>query len=119
MTLTPELGQLLLKIVLWLPLVGAIVIALIGGAGPRWAWRIGVLFSGVPFLLTLWLMWGFDRANAAQMQFYSAYQWIPIPFFNSEYRIGVDGISMPLLLLNTLLSFSAIAGSWRISNRPP
>src|SRR5205823_14676891 len=42
--------------------------------------------------------------------------WLP---FGSNYRIAVDGLSMPLIVLNALLSLSAIAGSWRVNTRQP
>jgi NADH-quinone oxidoreductase subunit M len=133
-TLSPGFGALLLQLVLWLPLVGGIVVAL-AGSGPLARhpdahadhgepptglnlrpWRLATGFALVTFLLAAWLMLGFDRSQASQYQFVVRIPWLP---FGSDYRIGVDGLSMPLVVLNALLSLSAIAGSWRVPMRQP
>src|SRR4051794_18224645 len=54
-----------------------------------------------------------DRANPALSKDWLArYPWIPR--FNIYYYLGADGISVPLVLLTTLLSFLAMIASWRI-----
>ena len=134
MTLDPTTGAVILQLVLWLPLVGAIVVAL-AGAGPLdphpdahaehdeppaglnlRPWRIATTFAVITLLLAIWLMIGFDRSQASQYQFVVRVGWLP---FGTDYRMGVDGLSMPLVVLNALLSVSAIAGSWRIGSRQP
>jgi NADH-quinone oxidoreductase subunit M len=144
MTLDPNVGKIILQLVLWLPLVGAIVVAIAGaGAQERHpdpvppahdaahaatepttapptlslrAWRIATGFALVTFLLAVWLFLGFDRTNSSQYQFTVNIPWLP---FGSNYWIGVDGLSLPLVVLNALLSLSAIAGSWRVPMRQP
>jgi NADH-quinone oxidoreductase subunit M len=135
MTFDPNVGKVILQLVLWLPLVGAIVVALAGEGQPERhpdplggrdadapvtldlrAWRLATVFALVTFLLAVWLFIGFDRANASQYQFAVNIPWLP---FGSNYWIGVDGLSMPLVVLNALLSLSAIAGSWRTPMRQP
>jgi NADH-quinone oxidoreductase subunit M len=119
MTLAPDTGALVLQMVLWLPLVGAVTVALLGHGSTRRPWQIASFFSGLTFLLAVWLMAGFDRANAGSFQFGTRLPWLPFPnAFYSEYRIAVDGLSLPLLALNALLTFSAVLGSWHITNRP-
>jgi NADH-quinone oxidoreductase subunit M len=135
MILDPNVGRIVLQVVLWLPAIGAAVVALAGvgqaesnaaahgahageapgGASLR-AWRIATVFAAVTFVLAVWLLIGFDRARADQYQFETRIGWLP---FGSDYRIAVDGLSMPLLALNALLTLSAIAGSWRIAMRQP
>jgi NADH-quinone oxidoreductase subunit M len=134
-TLDPTVGRIVLQGVLWLPLLGAIVVALAGNGAPEpspdtaaahgaaappevslRAWRIATTFALVVFLLAVWLMIGFDRSRADQYQFAVDVAWLP---FGSDYRVGVDGLSMPLVALNALLSLSAIAGSWRTPMRQP
>jgi NADH-quinone oxidoreductase subunit M len=118
MNLDPGFGRLLLQLVLWLPLLGALVVALAGEdqTRPGRSWRIATGFALIVFLLAAWLMIGFDRSQADQYQFDVRIAWLP---FGSDYRIAVDGLSMPLVALNALLSLSAIAGSWRIATRQP
>ncbi len=134
MILDPNVGRWVLQLVLWLPVVGAIVVAFAGN-GPVQpnpdttlehdharealslrAWRIATAFAVVVLLLSIWLMLGFDRSQSSQYQFVINIAWLP---FGSNYRIGVDGLSMPLVVLNALLSLSAIAGSWRVGTRQP
>jgi NADH-quinone oxidoreductase subunit M len=115
MILDPNVGRWCLQLVLWLPLLGAAVVAVWGNGSPLRAWRIATTFAAVVFVLAAILMIGFDRANA-QPQYDVRIAWLP---FGSDYRIYVDGLSMPLVALNALLSLSAIAGSWRIANRQP
>jgi NADH-quinone oxidoreductase subunit M len=135
MNLDQNFGRVLLEIVLWLPLVGAVVVAIAGNgqlephpeAGPGHgdaaparlslrAWRVATTFAVITFILAAWLLIGFDRARADQYQFETRIGWLP---FGSDYRIAVDGLSMPLVALNALLSLSAIAGSWRTATRQP
>jgi NADH-quinone oxidoreductase subunit M len=118
MIVDPTLGRILLQVVLWLPLLGAIVVAMTRSdeTTPLRSWRIATFFALITFLLAAWLMIGFDRSRSDQYQFDVRIPWLP---FGSDYRIGVDGLSMPLVALNALLSLSAIAGSWRISTRQP
>jgi len=135
MTLSPSTGALLLQLTLWLPLLGAFVIALVGTrdvehteadpateaahghgiamAHDMRAWRLATLFATATLVCATLLLIGFDR-NSGGYQFVVRVPWLP---FGSDYRIGVDGLSLPLVVLNALLSLSAIAGSWRIGQR--
>jgi len=118
MNLDPNVGRWVLQLVLWLPLVGAVVVALSGNdeTKPLRAWRLATFFAAITFILAAWLMLGFDRSRASVYQFETRITWLP---FGSDYRIAVDGLSMPLVALNGLLTLSAIAGSWRIAMRQP
>ena len=80
------------------------------------AWRLATLFATATLVCATLLLIGFDRNSGGGYQFVVRIPWLP---FGSDYRIGVDGLSMPLVVLNALLSLSAIAGSWRISHRQP
>jgi NADH-quinone oxidoreductase subunit M len=116
MILDPTFGAALLQFVLWLPLLGAIVVALLGSSedNPLRSWRLATGFAAIALIASVVLLIGFNRVAADRYQFETNVPWLP---FGSNYRIAVDGLSMPLVVLNALLSLSAIAGSWRISNR--
>jgi NADH-quinone oxidoreductase subunit M len=117
MRLDPALGASLLQFTVWFPLVGAIVVALIGHDDQEHAlrpWRLATGFAGVTFVAAVVLLVGFDPGSADRYQYETNLAWLP---FGSNYRIAVDGLSMPLVALNGLLSLSAIAGSWRIASR--
>jgi NADH-quinone oxidoreductase subunit M len=102
----------LLSIITFLPLVGAFVIATIRGddlnvaRNARW---VALWTSSIVFLLSLLLWFGFDRANPG-FQFEERAEWIPV--LNIAYRMGVDGISMPFVILSTLLTPICILASW-------
>ena len=85
----------------------------------RW---ITLLTTAVVFVLSLWMAWPtlFGAVGPAQftvgeagMQAVVKQPWIPA--FKIEYLLGVDGISMPLVVLTTFLSMLAAAASWPIS----
>jgi len=85
----------------------------------RW---IALGTMAVVFVLSLWMAWPglFGAQGPAQftigepgMQLVVSKPWIPA--FNIEYLLGVDGISMPLVVLTTFLSLLASAASWPIT----
>ena len=97
----------------WLiPLVGALVMLLIGNADGR---RDGVIrwcslcVAVVTFAVTLGLWAGFDSASA-DFQFVERYPWIPQ--FGIDYFVGIDGISLLLVVLTGFLTPVALLSSW-------
>ena len=109
------MDSLLLNLIIWLPALGAVLIALIGRGQelPRW---IALVASGANFLLSILLFGGY-HGESGQFQFVTKIPWLQ-PALNSSYAIGVDGISIPLVVLNGLLSFLAVVISWNITLRP-
>jgi NADH-quinone oxidoreductase subunit M len=91
-----------LSILVALPLVGAIITLLLPkGKDKTIAW-VAILWSLVPLALASFLwFWMFDP-NSAKMQFDEKYLWISA--INVKYHVGVDGLSMPLVWLTTLLT---------------
>ncbi len=100
----------LLSIVTYTPLVGALLLMLPVFRGKddavRWAAN-GIAFVG--FLVSLPLWFWFDR-GAAGFQFVEKAEWIPS--IGVQYLFGVDGISVLLILMTTLLGFIAVLSSW-------
>ncbi|MBF0283107.1 MAG: NADH-quinone oxidoreductase subunit M [Magnetococcales bacterium] len=101
---------MLLSLVTFLPLAGALaIILLVGSDRPtiaRWA-ALGV--SLATFVISLRLYTGFDLTTAGY-QFLEEKPWLPS--FGIVYRMGVDGISMPFVLLTTFLTPLCILSSW-------
>jgi NADH-quinone oxidoreductase subunit M len=104
----------LLNAVIWLPLAGALVIALIGRGldAPRY---LALIFSGVVFVLSL-ALYVVYAGGPPGIQFRTDVPFIPL--INADYAVGVDGISLPLVVLNGLLTFLAVVVSWNITHRP-
>ncbi len=99
----------LLSFVIFLPLLGAAVI----GVVPRnaeWSRRIALAFSLLVAAASLPLWFLFDTSTH-EMQFVARAPWIPA--FNIEYAVGVDGISVLMVLLTTLITPICVLCSWR------
>jgi NADH-quinone oxidoreductase subunit M len=112
------LGFNYLTTILFLPAVGAIIIALISKKDDALIKRVAAIFTGIPLALSIYLFAAFDRSlgAAGAIQFEEYYLWIaPL---NAHYHLGVDGLSLPLVLLTTLLGFLAVFISWKIHDRP-
>jgi len=99
----------ILSLSIFLPTLGALVIWLFvrGDNAVRWA-ALGV--SVATFLVTLPLALQFDTTTA-HMQFEEFSPWISA--FNINYQLGVDGISMPFILLTSLLTVVCIVSAWQ------
>jgi NADH-quinone oxidoreductase subunit M len=103
----------ILSLLIFAPLLGAAVAACIRDPRlGRW-WALLVTLAVAAFSLRLWT--GFD-STTAQYQFTEHAPWIP--FLGATYRLGVDGISVLLVLLSTLIMPLCVLCSWRyIENR--
>jgi NADH-quinone oxidoreductase subunit M len=102
----PSGGMPWLTIVLILPLLGVAALLLAHESLSR---TIALAVSVLTLLVSLPLWFVFDNTNAG-MQFVEKHQWIQSPAIH--YSLGVDGISMPLVLLTTLLTPLCILVSW-------
>ncbi len=104
----------LLSILIALPILGGLLVLASGreaaGEGAfradRW---IALLVSLVTFVASLSLWTGFDRTTW-HMQFVERWPWLPA--FKVEYFLGVDGFSMPLILLTTFITPLVIIAGW-------
>ena len=108
----------LLSWAIWLPILAGIIVALIGSNGARaniarWVALIGAIAS---FLVTLPLFSGFDRLNGG-MQFTELASWIPALGLN--YHLGVDGISVLLVILNAFTTVLVVLAGWQVIQKKP
>jgi NADH-quinone oxidoreductase subunit M len=99
-----------LSIIIFLPLAGAILIALFGGGREKMIKYLAAIFTFVPFVLALVLFGIFDRA-AGGFQFQEKASWIPA--ISANYHLGVDGLSLPLVVLTAFLGFMVVLISWK------
>jgi NADH-quinone oxidoreductase subunit M len=96
------------------PIVGALIIIFMPR---RWAWPIrfvAVAASGISLALSVLVFWGYDWTRGGY-QFQELYSWIPDLGVNA--RLGVDGISVPMLLLTGLVIFTGSLVSIKIRDR--
>lgn len=98
----------ILSILIFFPLVAALFILIFfrGGKSTMWA---AFVASVVEFLLTIPLMTNFDKAEPG-MQFLERADWVPA--IGIQYAVGVDGISILMIFLTTMLTAIAILGSF-------
>src|SRR5438132_2982629 len=94
-------GNVLLSLIVWTPLVGALLVLLVPRDQPDGARRAAFAFSSLTFVLSLALWAGF-RADTADFQWIEQSAWVPS--FGIQYILGVDGVSLFLVLLTTFLT---------------
>ncbi len=104
----------LLSVIVWLPLAGAIACALAGKRKPSSARRVALSVAAVDLVLTAILVARFDVGGG--MQFVERFTWVPQ--VGIEYHLGVDGLSLPMLVLSALLSLLAVIASWNVETKP-
>ncbi len=107
-----QVSEHLLSILIWLPILAGIMILATGDdSRAEIARKLSLGFSIAIFLLSIPLYTGFDVSTSA-MQFTEHTPWIAA--FNIDYSLGVDGISMPLILLTTLLTIIVVIAGWQV-----
>ncbi len=99
----------LLSLLIALPILGAIVVATLPQAERRLAQGIGLAFAALELLVSIPLYTGFEVGKAG-MQFETNVPWIEA--FGVHYHVGVDGFSLFIVLLTTLLTPLCIWGAW-------
>ncbi|HOT50100.1 MAG TPA: proton-conducting transporter membrane subunit, partial [Candidatus Hydrogenedentes bacterium] len=110
----------LLTLITFLPLAGAVVMLLAPNGRPGLIRAIAAATTGIVFLLTLYLWWIFDAAaikTGGALAAYDARTLIEIPWitaYNIYYRLGVDGLSVMLIVLTGLLSFLATFSAFSV-----
>ena len=103
------LGLPLLSSLIWLPIVGGIAVLLVGDAKASAARWLSLLISLGTFALSLPLWSGFELGTAS-FQFVERMAWIPS--LHCDYYLGVDGISLPLIVLTTFTTVLVILAGW-------
>lgn len=106
----------ILSLIIWLPIVGGVLVLGSGDRDPSVTKWLALVFAVLTFFLSLPLYWGFDFTTA-QMQFVEKSVWIPS--FRIYYHLGVDGISVPLILLTTFISILVIISGWEVIQYKP
>jgi NADH-quinone oxidoreductase subunit M len=107
----------MLSAVIFVPLLGAVVIALLPGSRLALIRGVAAVVSGLAFVLSLIVLVGFNYATPG-FQFVEKADWVSLPSVGVSYFVGVDGLNLPLIVLTTLLTFLAVLASWRVDVRP-
>jgi len=101
-----------LSLAIWLPIVAGLAVLAVGrdrdAGAARWIALLGALAG---FLVTLPLWLHFDP-NTSAMQFVERTEWVPR--FDLHYHLGVDGISMLFVLLNSVMTLFVVWAGWEV-----
>ena len=101
----------ILSVVIFLPLAGALLLSLLPKNATQGIKIIALSTSFLAFIASLPLFFRFETANA-NMQFIEKHEWIPD--LGITYQLGIDGISLFLVLLTTFLTVICIYGSFGV-----
>src|SRR5262245_3018022 len=99
----------LLSLILWLPALGALVLLLLPRENESLHRQTTLAFATLTFALSCILPFAFEY-TPTQMQFVDQLPWIPS--WGISYLVGIDGVSLWLVLLTTLLSPIVVLSTW-------
>src|SRR5690606_40054367 len=100
----------------WLPTSGGALVLGLGSERARLGKQGALAASVLTFVLSIPLFTSFDTTTAS-LQFVEQVSWIDR--FNVFYHLGVDGISMPLILLTTFLTPLVVIAGWEVIKLRP
>jgi NADH-quinone oxidoreductase subunit M len=105
-----------ITLAVFLPALGAAVIAFVPRSRDRLIRALGIVFTGAALVVGIVMLFGFDYGARDGLQFEVDASWISA--IQARYHVGVDGISLPLFELTLLLSFLCAVYTWRYLPEP-
>lgn len=106
----------LLTIILLIPLAGALLLAFLPATNARLLRFTALAVTILAFIASLPLVFRFD-ASVQGMQFVQEVAWFSVGGFNVNYSVGIDGISLFLIVMTTFLMPLSILGSWSVQEK--
>ncbi len=106
----------IVSVLLWLPIAAGVLLLLHGERSDATARWLALAASIATFVISVLLWRDFDTTTAA-MQFVEREPWIGA--FNAWYHLGVDGISMPLILLTAFITPLVVITGWTVIEKRP
>jgi NADH-quinone oxidoreductase subunit M len=100
-----------LSLAIWVPVLGALPVLALGSGRRNMVRWLALAVALAGFAVTLPLYAGFDMQQGG-MQFVERLPWIPR--FNLQYMLGVDGISMPFVILNSFITVIVVIAGWEV-----
>ncbi len=101
----------ILSWLIWLPIAGGAALLVMDAMGNKACRQVALLVSIATFLLSTQLFSHFDSTTAV-MQFQENIPWIDA--FSANYHLGIDGISMPLIILTTFTTVLVVLAGWQV-----
>jgi NADH-quinone oxidoreductase subunit M len=106
----------ILTLTIWFPIVGGFMVLASGEREVNATKWTALIIAILTFVVSLPLWFGFD-STLTEMQFEERIPWIP--GFKIEYHLGVDGISMPLIMLTTFITPLVVIAGWDVIKYRP
>ncbi len=113
------INSLLLTYIIFFPILGSLILLLLPNKGEesKLPHKVALAFTLGTFFLSLMMAMSFkplpiDSGAPFNFQFVDKFKWIP--FFNSYYHVAVDGLSLPMVLLTTLIMVIGVLASWKV-----
>lgn len=104
-----------LSVITFTPAVAAVLLLMLPKERKTEARMVAAAASFISMALSIWVYFAYDRTQAG-FQFVEQTAWIPS--IGVSYHVGVDGINLPLVLLNGVVLFTGVLVSWGIDDRP-
>jgi len=106
-----------LSILVFLPIVAAGAVLALPRRYEQQAKYVALIASIATFAISVQMFFGLDKGLSG-FQYVVRENWVKIGSFNLQYFMGVDGLSMPLIVLTTLLTIASVLVSFNVTNRP-
>ncbi len=101
----------ILSILIWLPILGGVAVLAVGDQRAALARLLALVVSALVFVFSIFMLTAFESSSAA-MQFSELSPWIAAMDVN--YHLGVDGFSVPLIMLTTLFGVLVVIAGWEV-----
>ncbi|MDO8644948.1 MAG: NADH-quinone oxidoreductase subunit M [bacterium] len=102
-----------LTFITFFPLVGAVLLLFLPKEKPEWARWTALAATIPPLLVSFWIFLTFDRSLTGLQFLEGPFDWIPA--FHIQYTMGIDGLSLPLILLTAIICPICVIASWGIT----
>ena len=109
------MGFHILFLIMLAPIIGAITILFVPEKNNKWVKIIAAIAAGISLILSFVTYLNYN-SQVGGMQFTEQYAWIK--GFGIDFSLGVDGLSMPMVLLTSIILFSGVFVSWKLETRP-
>ncbi|MET0108596.1 MAG: NADH-quinone oxidoreductase subunit M [Candidatus Thiodiazotropha sp.] len=106
----------ILSLTVWLPIIGGFMVLASGDREANATKWTALIIAILTFIISLPLWFAFDSSTSS-MQFVERVPWIPS--FDVEYYMGIDGISMPLIILTTFITPLVVIAGWEVIKYRP
>jgi NADH-quinone oxidoreductase subunit M len=103
-----------LSVITWAPFIGALLVMFTARHHPLAVRLISLASTGISTALSIWAYVRYDR-EAAGFQFYEKIALVPP--LGISYELGVDGISLLMVLLTSIIIFAGVFASWTVKSR--